>query len=427
MTEQLKELRERQARIATNARAKFEEITDDTNESRAAEIEQEFDAMMSDYDKLDEQIQRLQKLDEAEARAEEGDPRRPVGQPGEARGVPEEDTPTYREVFGKAIRHGVAALNNAERSILAEGRIDSSDLTPEQRAQSVGTDSAGGYTVPEEFSGEIDKAMAIWGPMWDPGIAREINTSNGRRITWPTVDDTANSGRLKAENASVDDDGTDDVTFGEKQLDAYVYDTGMVRVPMELLQDSAFDMESLLNDLFGERLGRQANDVLTTADGSAKPQGVVTATNNGTTAAGTSAITSDEIIDLLHSVDPAYRSSPRARWMFNDSTLAAIRKLTDGQGNYLWQMGDIRVGEPATILGHPYSINQAMDNIGTSNKPIVFGDFSRFIVRKVMGFQVLTLRERYAENFQIGLVGFKRFDSELLNANAIKHLDNAAA
>jgi len=187
-----------------------------------------------------------------------------------------------------------------------------------------------------------------------------------------------------------------------------------------------FNIESLMDELFGERLGRLANSLLTTGTGSSQPNGIVTASSAGRTAAGTAALTADELIDLFHSVDPAYRGSPRCRWMFNDSTLASIRKLKDGQGNYLWQMGDVRNGEPAQLLGKPFSVNQAMADMGSSAKPVVFGDMSRYIVRKVLGFQILTLRERYAEFFQVGMVGFKRFDGELLNTAAVKHLINAA-
>jgi HK97 family phage major capsid protein len=181
-------------------------------------------------------------------------------------------------------------------------------------------------------------------------------------------------------------------------------------------------MEPLLTDLFGERLGRTANEVLTTGTGSGQPNGIVTAASTGLTAASATAITSDELIDLFHSVDPAYRASPKCRWMFNDSTLAAIRKLKDGQGNYLWQMGDVRTGEPDMFLGKAYSVNQAMADIATGNSSVLFGDLSRYVVRKVRGFQVMTLRERYAENFQVGMVGFKRFDGELLNTSAVKKL-----
>lgn len=423
MTVRLRELREQQAVIATNARAKMDEIKADTPAERAAEIGREFDAMMADYDRLGETIEREGKLALIEERQGRGDPRRPLGQNTEGRSDDDDTPPEYKEVFGKVLRFGVSALAPEEREVLQRHR---DDIPAEVRAQAAGTDTAGGYTVPTEFSGEIDKAMKAWGPMWDADIVREMTTATGREIPWPTLDDTAQEGELKEENAEVTDDNSGDVVFGEKKLNAYIYNTKMVRIPLELLQDSAFDMEALLNDLFGERLGRTANRLLTVGTGADQPNGIVTASSEGKLAASATAITPDELIDLVHSVDPAYRASPKCRWQFNDTTLATIRKLKDGEGNYLWQMGDIRAGEPDRILAHPYSVNQAMANIAANARPIIFGDHSRYVVRKVAGFTVLTLRERYAENFQIGMVGFKRFDGELLNTKAVRHLKQAA-
>lgn len=422
--EEIRKERERMASLATEARTLLDQITDKTEPAKVKEIEARFDAIMADHDAISARIEREQKLAAAEERAQQGDARRPALPDGESRAQAEEtrNTPEYREVFAKQLRFGVAELSSEERSVLMAGRVD----LGEQRAQSTGTGAAGGFTVPVELQPEIDKAMAMWGPLWDGGIVREIETSSGNRIDWPTVDDTAKTGRLKAQNDAVQDDGSDDVAFGQKALDAYVYDTGLVRIPMELLADSQFNIEALMNDLFGERLGRLANGILTTGDGNDKPQGILTASSMGKTAATGTAITADELIDLFHSVDPAYRASPRCRWMFNDSTLAAVRKLKDGQGNYLWQMGDVRTGEPDQFLGKPYSVNQAMPNIGAGNRPVLFGDLNRFVVRKVLGFQILTLRERYAERFQVGMIGFKRFDSELLNGAAVKHLLNPA-
>jgi HK97 family phage major capsid protein len=410
-------LREQMATLATEARSRLDEITPETDSAKAQEIEARFDTIMADHDKIGKEIEREERLAKAEAQAIES--RRPVSKE-EARAeiADKQSKPEYREVFTKQLRYGVNALDQEERQVLMDGRT-------EVRAQSTGTDSAGGYTVPEGFSSEIDKAMAAWGPMWDGTITRELITSSGNPLPWPTVDDTAKRGRLKAENASVDDDGSDDVVFAEKLLNAYIYDTGMVRIPIELLQDSAFNVEALMAELFGERLGRTANEALTTGTGTNQPNGIVTASSLGKTAAGAAAITSDELIDLFHSVDPAYRQSPNCRWQFNDSTLAAIRKLKDGQGNYLWQMGDVRMGEPDMFLGKAYSVNQAMADIATGNKSIIFGDMSKYVVRKVRNFEVMTLRERYAENFQIGMVGFKRFDGELLNTAAVKHLIQA--
>lgn len=426
MNNKLKELREKMANLATDARAEYDKITDKTPEAEAKEIEARFDTIMADHDKLAKQVEREERLALAEERANAGDPRRPQGDDAEARAQAEDQRrkPEYKEVFDKCVRFGASSLDAEERDLLIARR---DNLPKEVRAQSTGTDAAGGYTVPEGFQAELEKALAMWGPMWDGNIVRELVTTSGNRIPWPTVDDTSTTGALKAQNAAVTDAGSNDVTFGEKQLDAYVYSTEVVRVPMELLQDSAFNMEALLAELFAERLGRLANTTLTTGTGTSQPNGVVTASALGKTAASGTAITADELIDLLHSVDPAYRMSPRCRWMFNDSTLAAIRKLKDGNGNYLWQMGDVRNGEPDTLLGKPFSVNQAMADIGLSAKPVIFGDLSKYVVRKVRGFSLLTLRERYAENFQVGMIGFKRFDGELLNTSAVKHLANAAA
>jgi HK97 family phage major capsid protein len=420
------QLRERMAKLATDARAEFDKINDKTTDTEAKEIEARFDAIMADHDKIGERVEREEKLAAAEKRANAGDPRRPTGDDAEARAQAEDRSkaPEYKEVFSKQLRFGAASLDSEERQVLMSGRAN---LPQEARAQAAGTDSAGGYTVPEGFAGTIDKALSMWGPMWDGGIVQELNTGTGNPLPYPTVDDTASRARLKAENGAVDDDGTDDVIFGEKMFGAFVYDTGMVKVPLELLQDSAFNIEALMTDLFGERLGRTANQVLTTGTGTGQPHGIVPASAMGKTTASTSLFTADELIDMFHAVDPAYRQSPRCRWMFNDITLGAIRKLKDGQGNYLWQMGDVRSGEPDTFQGKAYSVNQAMADPGAGAKPIVFGDMSKFMVRKVRGFEVMTLRERYAERFQVGMIGFKRFDSELINTGAVKHLLIAAA
>jgi len=411
-------MRERMAELATEARKHLDSITPEMDAGKVSEIEARFDAIMKDHDSIGARVERESKLAEVERRALEAS--RPTPESKEAAGAESRNTPEYKEVFEKQLRYGTGSLDAEEREVLNSGRHIPSQN--EQRAQTSTTAASGGYTVPVQLAPEIERQMAIWGPMWDASIVRELTTGSGNEIQWPTVNDTANTGRIKAQNAAVDDDGTDDVVFGQRLLNAYVYDTGMVRIPMELLEDSAFDIQALMNDLFGERLGRLANSVLTTGTGSSQPNGIVTASSLGKTAASTTAFTTDELIDLQHSVDAAYRASPKCRWMFNDTTLSTIRKLKDGQGNYLWQMGDVRSGEPDTFLGKAYSVNQAMANAATGTKPVIFGDFSRYVVRKVMGFQVLTLRERYAENFQVGMVGFKRFDGELLNTASVKHL-----
>lgn len=434
----LREIRDKMKNLHELAKAKLEEITDDTTEDRCHEINNEFDAIMAEIDTLEARAARMQSIEDVGARLEQrSDPRAPNND-GEARGAnhrederentEDDNTLSYEYVFEQALRFGVSALNTEQRGVLMESRFGISNgelsrLPEEIRAQATGTASAGGHLVPQGFSGEIDRALAMWGPMWNADIVRELVTATGNNLPWPTIDDTTKEGREKAENDPVDDDGSDDAVFGQAVLGAHVFDTGMVRIPYELLQDSAFDMESMLDDLFGERLGRKANRELTVGVGGASnASGIVTGSSLGTTAASAVALAADEIIDLLHSVDPAYRESPKCRWQFNDTTLRDIRKLKDGQGNYLWQMGDVRAGEPNRLLEHPYSINQAMPTAATGTKPIIFGDHNRYVVRKVRDFSVLTLRERYAERFQVGMVGFKRFDGLLLNSAAVKHM-----
>ena len=418
----IQEKRQKAAELATEARKLLDSVSDKMEPAKAKEVEARFDTMMTDHGKIELDIAREEKLEAAERSANALDNRVPLSNK-EAAAEARKKTPEYSEVFEKQLRFGAGSLDSEERSILQSGMTS---FGGEQRAQGTAPDSAGGYTVPTEFQREIDKAMALWGPMWDANIVREVNTGTGADLEWPTVDDTAQVGEQLAENTAATDDGTGDVVFGQKVFRSYLFDTKVVRTSLQLMQDSAFNMQSVLNELFGERLGRRANTELTVGTGAGSaPEGIVTAANSGVTAVGAAAVTMDEILDLIHSVDPAYRQSPKCRFQFNDTTLLALKKLKDGQDNYLWQMGDVRTGEPNTLQGYGYSINQAMADLATTETPIIFGDHSRYIVRKVIGFQMMTLRERYAEFFQVGNIGFKRFDGGLLNANAVKKITMA--
>jgi HK97 family phage major capsid protein len=423
MTVQLKELREEQARIATNARAKFDEITNEMPEERVQEVEREYDAMMADYDKLNSKAERLEKLDTIERQMNEADSRRPSGK-AEGRGVADEDLPTYREAFANMLRSKVpdaAPLSEADQYVLRQGRVD---LPAEQRAQTT-TAAAGGYSIPTELSNILVKSMLAWGPMYDPGITTELVTTGGGAIDMPTVNDTTvTAGASAGEAVTLTDDGGKDVTFGQKTLNSYAYDTEWLRVSKELADDSIFAMETLLGSLLGERLGRLANLQLTTGSGSSAPNGIVTASSLGVTAAGTAAITFDEILDLEHSVDPAYRSGPQVRYMLNDATLLAVRKLKDGDGNYLWQMGNVQAGIPSTINGRPYSINQSMASLATGQKVMTFGDMSKYYVRKVGAPLIGAIQDKdFWPGF--GVAGYIRFDGELADTAAVKHLITA--
>ncbi len=415
------ELREQQARIHTNARAKLEEITDTTPEDRAGEINREFDAMMADYDKLQERIDREERLARVQAALTAPDPRRPLlGMEG--RGSDDGEPVTYREAFAEWIRAGGATsdMRPEARSVLQQGF-----QKLEKRVQTAGTNAAGGFTVPTELQSILVRAMVAWGPMYDEDICTTISTASGNALPMPFVDDTAKVAAAQTEGTTLTDDGSEDVVFAQRQLDAFSASTEWLRVSYELANDSIFNMEQLLGDLLGERLGRRANLWLTTGTGSGQPNGIVTAATMGVTAASATAITWDEIMALEHSVDPAYRQSPKARYMMHDNILLAARRLKDGQGNYLWQMGDVRGGVPATFNGRPYSINQAMAGTqAAAARVMLFGDFGKYYVRKVGAPLIGAIQDKdFWPGF--GIAGYIRLDGELVDTAAVKFLRNA--
>jgi HK97 family phage major capsid protein len=417
----LKELREKMARIATNARAKLDEIKDDTTEERAAEIEGEFDTMMADHAKLEKQAEREEKLEKAERSANAGDERRPRGDGDEGRGVDENEPVTYRSAFGEMIRCAgdLSALPQEVREVLKLG------ASGEFRAQSTTTGAAGGYTVPEELESSLIQAMADFGPMYDEDICTVLTTTSGNPIPMPTLDDTNKSGDAHTEGGEPKDDGSGDIEFGRFTLNAHAFNTPFVKFSLELAQDSILAMETLIKTLLGERLGVIANRQLTLGAGGGGVAGIVPAAPLGKETASNTAITSDEILELIHSVNPAYRRSPKARAMFNDTTLLAVRKLKDGQGNYLITeapdgTGRLRVG----AVSVPYSVNQEMQSIEANAKPMLFGDFSKYYVRKVGSPILGVMKERFWPN--VGIAGLIRFDGGLGDERAIKHLATPA-
>lgn len=422
----IKELREQAAKTVTEARSMLDSINDKSTPEQRAEAEQAVDRALAEAGEIEARAERLSKLEAAEKRAADAADRgereaREAKRPG----LPAADAPSGGEMDYRTAFHSYLRAQGVKSDMDPEARavLDRGYTEIEHRAQTT-TNSAGGFTVPTELANILVKSMLAWGPMYDPGVTTEIVTSGGGKITMPTVNDTASVVAKHTEGATLTDDGGSDVTFGQKELDAYAFNTEWLRVSKELADDSIFAMETILGNLLGERLGRRANLELTVGDGTGDPNGIVTASSLGKTAAGAAAITADEIIDLLHSVDPAYRMGPRVRFMFNDSTLAAIRKLKDGDGNYLWQMGNVQAGVPGSLLGYSYSINQAMASLATGQKVMLFGDMSKYYVRKVGAPLIGAIQDKdFWPGF--GIAGYIRLDGELADTAAVKHLITA--
>ena len=291
----------------------------------------------------------------------------------------------------------------------------------EQRADlQVGTDSEGGYTVPEGFMTSLETALSSFGGLRN--IAQIVSTSTGSDIPWPTLDDTGNTGELLAEEASIGSSVAP--TFGVVTLKAYKYSSKPILVSAELLEDSAFNLAAILGSALGERIGRITSTHYATGDASSKPQGVTVGASAGVTAAGAAAVTSDEVIALQESLDPAYQSFPSTGWAFHQSTRKAIRQLKDGDDQYLWQPG-LRAGEPDLILGRPYSVVQDMPEMATGVVSIVYGAFEKYIIRDAGAARFFRLDELYRANDQTGFVMFSRHDGRVLQTNALKKLPQA--
>lgn len=290
----------------------------------------------------------------------------------------------------------------------------------EQRAQSVGTASAGGYLVPEGFGGRLIETMKAFG-----GVINEatiIDTASGNDLPFPTDDDTTNIGAIVAENVQ---HAEQDLTFGQKTLGAYLYSSKIVRVSFQLMQDSFFDMDAYLARKLGQRIGRASAAHFATGTGSGQPEGIAVGSGTGVTAAAVAAITFADLVGLEHSVDPAYRQMG-AKFVFNDATLKALQETADSEGRPLWLP---RVGDavPATIYGYEYVIDQGIADIGASAVSAVFGYLPEYYVRMVTGVQLLRLVERYADYAQVGFLAFQRMDGAVMDSSAIKKLTHPAS
>lgn len=279
----------------------------------------------------------------------------------------------------------------------------------------------GGYTIPQTMMQSMEIAMLAFGGIRQ--VADVMTTDSGEPMSWPTANDTSNTGRLIGEGATQTTTTTTNPSFGVRIWNAYQYTSDFILIPYTLLQDSAFNLPQVVGAMLGERVGRITNTHFTTGDGAAKPYGIVTESTLGTTTASGTAIAADELYDLVHSVDPSYRGMG-CGFMFHDGIFLALRKLKDGNGRYLWQEG-LSSGEPNRLIDYPYTINQQMQaTVATGTKTMLFGLLSKYKIRDVSTVRLRRLEERFAENDMVGFAYLTRHDGKLLDAGThpVKHL-----
>lgn len=288
----------------------------------------------------------------------------------------------------------------------------------EFRAQGEGVGSQGGYLVPTTFRNKLQERRLAYGGF--QLLVESFSTSDGQPVEWPTVDDTANIGGIVAENASYPGSDGADFVFGIKTLGAYKYGSGgagslPMKVSLELLQDSAFNVQDKVANALSVRIARAQAPHWLKGTGVGQPEGLLTNKAVSASIASTTVPTYGELVTFVHSLDPAYREG--ACFVTNDKSLGVLQGILDSQGRPLYQdfdAGSLASNLPGgTLLGYKLVIDQAMPDIATSGstKWLAFGKMDEaYVIRRVADFHLVVLNELYAANGQVGFLGWERAD-----------------
>lgn len=407
-----KKLREQRANIWEQMKA-LTDLAERADRDFTGEEKATYAKLEADLDSIGDRVERAEKMASLDVKLAQ-----PAGRPdglfSPTQVEDEADEQKFDAAFGKYLRKGLNRLDSDDR-VLMEAKFEADARI--QNAAGVGTGSAGGFTVPPAFRQVIIETMKYYGPML--GESELIGTESGATMTWPTNDDTANVGALLAENSQIT---AQDVTFGQGQLDAYMYTSKLVLASLQFLQDSP-NAETWLARKLGERLGRILNAQFTTGTGTTQPDGIANpaaAVTGSGSLATTGGFSYDNLVDLMESVDPAYGADPDCKWMMHQTVRKALRKLKDTTGRPIWEPS-LQAGAPDTLVGRPVLINPDLATVAQNSKSLGYGSIRKaYIIREVRGVQLLRLAERYADYLQVGFFAFTRFDGTLQDAAAFK-------
>ena len=281
-------------------------------------------------------------------------------------------------------------------------------------ALQIGTDSEGGFIVPKEFETQLVEILDTLDPIRQN--ATVLTTASDRHIP---VESSVGSFAFIAEEGSF---GSSDPAFARVTLEAFKCG-GIIQVSEELLQDSFFDLSAYMAGLAARRFNTVEETAFAAGNGSGQPRGISVPTYSGNvTAAGATAITTDELIDVFHSLGRAYRQN--STWLLADGTAKIIRKLKDGDGQYIWQPG-LQADQPDSLLGRPVAISDGMPAATTGNVSVILGDMSYYYIADRSGIAVQRLNELYAANGQVGFKFTKRVDGDVVDTNAFTSLTQA--
>lgn len=316
-------------------------------------------------------------------------------------------------------------LDAAFNHYLRTGR-ENADLADLRAALGEGTGSQGGFLVPTTMRLKLVERMVAFG-----GLANDVETyetETGNTVEFPTLDDTGNSARIVQEGEGPT--GGADLSFQRKTIGAYRFASGgagdlPMRLPIELVQDSAFDIEAIVARKLGERIGRKQAVSIVTGTGVGEVEGITHGVTGIELLADTAGVTYDDLINFEHSVDPAYRELGNCRWAFNDKSLATIKKLKDSHGDPLWRPNTADMGTPlggGMLNGYPVRIDQAFPDIDVDNNTVnwgVFGDLREGYLRRVVRDVVIVVNPwTRASNGQIEYSAWARMDGIRQNTSS---------
>lgn len=327
-------------------------------------------------------------------------------------------TPESRKLYAKFLRGGDNALTAQEWMTISN-------------TLSVGTSSQGGYTVQSEVAQTLIDALKLFGGMRK--VCTVIATEMGNPLSFPTTDGTTEVGEIIAENSTAT---ALDPVFGTVAVNPYKFSSKVVAVPFELLQDSQIDVEAFINKRLIQRLGRITNQMFTTGTGSSQPTGVtINATSGKVGLTGqTLTIIYDDIVDLIHSIDPAYRVPDKpdqhdVAFMMADSSLKILRKLKDTSNRPIYLPGydGLTAAMGDSLMGYPIVINQDVAAMAANAKSVLFGDFSKYIIRDVMEATMFRFNDSaYAKLGQVGFLMWMRTGGNLTDNKAVAYYTNSA-
>lgn len=400
-------LRERRSAIAQSI---HKLLDDHPGDKWTPTLQEKYDQGMAEIENIAAEATRVQNVLDLIAEKSETDAVRTVVD----RTARDKKRPSNVDAFWNLMKKGEKLVTPDEWAVL-------------RNTMSVGTSAQGGYTVPTEVSTSVADALKEYGGM--RAVAEVFRTAQGNDINFPTSDGTSETGELIGENTTAT--GADP-SFGVVTLKTYKFSSKVVACPFELLQDSSIDMEGFIRSRLVTRLGRITNTYFTTGTGSGQPNGIVTAAASGKvgTTGQTVTVTYDDLVDLVHSVDPAYRNLGRCKFMMNDSSLKVIRKLKDSSGRPIFMPGYDGLGGafPDTLLGYQIQINQDIAVMAANAKSILFGDFTFYKIRDAMDIQMFRFDDSaYIKLGQIGFLAWMRSGGNFVDVGGgVKYYQNSA-